>query len=361
MRLLAIHLPQFHPIPENDEWWGKGFTEWRNVVNARPRFPGHYQPRLPTELGFYDLRVPEVRAAQAALARAHGIHGFVYYHYWFHGKQLLERPVSDIVRSGEPDFPFCLCWANEPWTRSWTSDGAQVLVEQRYSPADDEAHIRWLLGIFADRRYVKIDGKPVFFVYRISRLPDPSRTLDSWRNAAVRAGLPGIYFVRFETRNESGDPARFGADASAEFQPDLRCLSRELPRSLPMRTLRRVGLVPPPLRSLALQDYEALVRTSLARPAPPYKFYRCVTPGWDNTPRRAKEARGAWITVGATPTKYGLWLSGVVENFRPYSAEENIVLVNAWNEWAEGNHLEPCERWGRGFLEATRDVMGRSA
>jgi lipopolysaccharide biosynthesis protein len=356
-RVLALHLPQFHPIPENDAWWGKGFTEWTNVTKARPRYPGHRQPHLPAELGFYDLRVPEVRAAQAVLAREHGIDGFVYYHYWFHGKQLLERPVAEIVRSGEPDFPFCLCWANESWTRSWASDGTHVLVEQRYSHEDDLAHVRSLLPAFADPRYIKVDGKPVFFIYRISRLPDARRTLDVWREEAVRAGLPGIYFIRFEARRESGDPAEYGADASAEFQPDLRCLGGEVPSFLPMRALRRLRVLPPPFRSLVLHDYEDLVRGSLARARPPYKLYPSVSPGWDNTPRRTGNGLGAWIAVGSTPEKYHRWLSETLLRFEPYGRDENFVLINAWNEWAEGNHLEPCQRWGRAFLEATRDAI----
>jgi lipopolysaccharide biosynthesis protein len=357
VRLLALHLPQFHPIPENDEWWGKGFTEWRNVARARPWFPGHHQPQLPADLGFYDLRAKEARAAQAELAREYGIYGFVHYHYWFNGRMLLERPVNEILRTGEPDFPFCLCWANEPWTRSWTSDGSSVLVEQTYSPEDDARHIEWLLPVFSDHRYVRIDGKPVFFVYRVSRLPDARRTFDLWRERAVRFGLPGLYIVRFETRNEKGTPESFGADAAAEFQPDMRCLGRELPPYLPMRELRRLGVLPFPMRSLVLHSYSDLVRRALERNLPEYKFYRCVTPGWDNTPRRIGSADAAWITLGNTPEKYGRWLSEVRRSFTPWSPEENLVLVNAWNEWAEGNHLEPCQRWGRKFLEATRDAL----
>jgi lipopolysaccharide biosynthesis protein len=360
VRLLAVHLPQFHPTVENDAWWGKGFTEWTNVTKARRLFPGHYQPHLPAELGFYDLRLPEAREAQAALARAHGVHGFIYYHYWFHGKRLLDRPVEEILRSGKPDFPFCFCWANEPWTRSWTSNGSHVLMPQTYDRQDDREHIRWLLPAFADRRYLKVDGKPVFFIYRISQFPEPQRTLDSWREEALKFGLPGIYVIRFERRHEEGDPALFGADAAAEFQPDIRCLGPQLPRSLPMQTLRRLRLVPPPLRSLIVHSYDELVKHSLGRPAPPYKYYRCVSPGWDNTPRRSAHA-GAWMTLGNTPDAYRRWLSGVLEQFQPYSADENFVLVNAWNEWAEGNHLEPCQRWGRAFLEATRSASAAAS
>jgi len=166
VRAIAFHLPQFHPIPENDKWWGKGFTEWTNVVKARPLFPGHYQPHLPADLGFYDLRLPEARAAQAALAAEYGIYGFCYYHYWFHGRQVLERPVSEILKTGEPDFPFCLCWANENWTRRWDGLGSEILLEQCYSAADDLAHIRALMPFFSDPRYIRIMDRPFFAVGR---------------------------------------------------------------------------------------------------------------------------------------------------------------------------------------------------
>src|SRR5215472_10557960 len=165
-RLIAFYLPQYHPIPENDAWWGRGFTEWTNVSRAQPLFPSHYQPQLPADLGFYDLRLPDVRCTQAELARTHGIHGFCYYHYWFQGKRLLGRPFEEVLASGEPDLPFCLCWANEPWSRRWNGRPDDVLQAQEYSLADDQAHIRWLLPALKDRRAIRIDGKPVFIVYQ---------------------------------------------------------------------------------------------------------------------------------------------------------------------------------------------------
>ncbi len=186
VRGIAFHLPQFHPIPENDEWWGKGFTEWTNVAKATPRFPGHYQPHLPADLGFYDLRLPEARAAQAELAARYGIYGFCYYHYWFSGRRLLERPVNEIWKSGEPDFPFCLCWANENWTRQWDGQNAQVLLEQHYSAADDLAHIRSLIPLFKDRRYIRVADRPLLLVYRASRLPEPEKL---WQHGGSRRSV----------------------------------------------------------------------------------------------------------------------------------------------------------------------------
>src|SRR5215475_4957626 len=181
-RLVAFYLPQYHPIPENDEWWGTGFTEWTNVVSAKPVFAGHYQPHLPADLGFYDLRLPEVRQAQADLARNHGIHGFCYYHYWFQGRRLLRRPFDEVLRSGQPDFPFCLCWANENWTRVWDGSDKKLLIEQTYSADDDLAHIRWLAPAFRDPRHIRVEGKPLFLVYRARKLPDPLRTTSLWRS-----------------------------------------------------------------------------------------------------------------------------------------------------------------------------------
>src|ERR1700682_5554230 len=180
-KLISMYLPQFHPIPENDEWWGTGFTEWANVTKARPKYRKHYQPHLPSDLGFYDLRLSETREAQAELAKRYGIHGFCYYHYWFNGKRLLERPFTEVLASGNPDFPFCLCWANENWTRRWDGREQETLLRQRYSPEDDRAHIRALLPAFEDARYIRVEGKPFFVVYRTGHMPDPRRTAEIWR------------------------------------------------------------------------------------------------------------------------------------------------------------------------------------
>ena len=225
-RAIAVVLPQFHPIPENDAWWGKGFTEWRNVVKAAPQFPGHYQPRLPGELGFYDLRLPEARAAQASLAAEYGIGGFCYYHYWFHGRRLLNRPMDEILRSGEPDFPFCMCWANESWSRTWQSSEHELLIAQHYSPADDEAHIRFMLPFLRDRRYIRVEGKPLFIVYKADKLPEPQRTYELWRSIALKEGVGELMLAQFESGgNGTGiDPRRLGLDLSIEFAPDWRRL-----------------------------------------------------------------------------------------------------------------------------------------
>lgn len=362
VRTIALHLPQFHPIPENDEWWGKGFTEWTNVVQATPRFPGHYQPHLPADLGFYDLRLPEARAAQAELAAEYGIHGFCYYHYWFNGRQLLERPVNEILESGEPDFPFCLCWANGNWNRAWDGSGHDVLMEQRYSAEDDLAHIRALIPFFHDPRYIRVEGRPFFAVYLASRLPDPGRTADLWRREAERAGLKGLFLVRVESHDESGDPRKVGFDCSLQFEPRWSGLwdSRLVRRKWWHR--HKLGTGERAFRDNLIYDYETLVRRSLAEALPEYPRIPCVCPGWDNSPRRKS---GAVVFVNSRPELYGGWLGEVVERQRKQLAghggsgivPEALVFINAWNEWAEGNHLEPCQKWRRAYLEATRRAL----
>jgi lipopolysaccharide biosynthesis protein len=363
VRAIAFHLPQFHPIPENDEWWGKGFTEWTNVVSARPRFPGHYQPHLPADLGFYDLRLPEARAAQAELAAAYGIHGFCYYHYWFNGRQVLERPVNEILTSGEPDFPFCLCWANENWTRRWDGLNHQVLLEQRYSEEDDLAHIRSLIPIFSDPRYFRVLDRPFFAVYQTCNLPDPQRTTGLWRREAERVGLKGLFLVRVESHDGPGDPGSIGFDAFLQFEPQWTALwgSRLVRRKWWHR--HKLGTGERAFREDLIYDYEAMVTRALAEPFPPYPRISCVCPGWDNSPRRKT---GATIFINSTPDLYERWLADIVNrqkaraalDVRPGISPESLVFINAWNEWAEGNHLEPCQRWGRAYLEATRRALG---
>ena len=359
LRALAIFLPQFHPVPENDGWWGPGFTEWTNVTKARPQFPGHYQPHVPADMGYYDLRVPEVRMAQATLARQYGIHGFCYYHYWFTGRRILERPFAEILESGEPDFPFMLCWANENWTRRWDGHDKEVLLHQEYSAADDINHIRSLFPAFADRRYIRIDDKPVFMVYRTSLLPEPERTTDRWRTEAMRAGIGELYLIRVESHWRNPRPERLGFDAAMPFAPDWHILPPpRRPRRL-HRLLRRLGLYDPYFEQQGVYSYAGLADVSLSQPHLGYLRYPCVTPMWDNSPRRKQ--RGAAIFDGSTPALYRRWLEEAVTRFTPPSVDENLVFINAWNEWAEGNHLEPCQRWGTAYLEATRDVLAQAA
>jgi len=344
-RLVAFYLPQFHPIPENDAWWGRGFTEWRNVGKAQPLFPGHHQPQLPADLGFYDLRLAETRKAQADLARQHGIHGFCYYHYWFQGKRLLERPFAEVLASGEPDFPFCLCWANEPWSRRWDGSETDVLQPQDYSADDDLAHIKWLLRPLSDPRAIRIDRRPVFIVYRADQLPEPGRTTDIWRREAERAGLPGLYLMAVETGWDAGwDATQVGFDAKLLFQPQFSLLGG-VPRL-------DVG----PARTRVF-DYDAAWPVLASPPPVPYPRFDTVFPGWDNTARRGADS---WVVHGNTPASYEEWLRLAVDRTLMRPPDERVVFINAWNEWAEGAHLEPDRKHGHGFLEATRRVVAAS-
>jgi lipopolysaccharide biosynthesis protein len=358
-RLISFYLPQFHPIPENDRWWGEGFTEWRNVVQARPLHRGHYQPHLPADLGFYDLRLPETRAAQATLARNYGIHGFCYYHYWFSGRRLLARPLDEVLASGEPDFPFCVCWANEDWTRAWDGRSGEVLIKHEYSEEDDRRHIRWLAKAFEDERYIMVDGRPLFLVYRASLLPDPARTTEVWREEAQRLGIGELFLLRVESfANEHGNPALLGFDGAVEFQPDWTNLGTPLRRGRHWDSLRKLRLSNPSFGQHRVYEYESIVERMLDRPLPSYRRFPCVTPSWDNTPRR--RTRGI-VLRRSTPELYGNWLRIVVERSVREPAEERLVFINAWNEWGEGNHLEPCQRWGRKYLEATEQALRQDA
>lgn len=347
-KLIAFYLPQFHPIPENDEWWGKGFTEWTNVAKAKPWFRGHYQPHVPTDLGFYDLRLPEARQAQADLARQYGIHGFCYYHYWFHGRRLLERPFDEVLARGKPNFPFCLCWANENWTKRWDGAEQHILVKQTYSRQDDLDHIRWLLRAFDDRRYIRLEGKPLFLVYRAGDLPSALQTAETWRREARKAGIGDIFLCTVQSHSLTSrvDPALLGFDATVEFQPSM-FHPRRFVRKVWDRLLRGV-------HNNHILEYSEIMERALQTPDPPYRRFRCVTPSWDNTARRKERVL---ILTGASPKKYGDWLRAVIRQSQPLATGERVVFVNAWNEWAEGNHLEPCQRWGRAYLEATREAV----
>ncbi len=349
-KLLAFFLPQYHPIPENNEWWGAGFTEWVNVMKGKPLFEGHYQPHFPADLGFYDLRVPEVREEQAALAMKAGLGGFIYYHYWFNGRRLLERPVNEILASGKPDFPFALCWANEPWSRNWDGQNRHVLMPQAYSQEDDLNHIRYLLGVFKDPRYIKIEGCPLFLIYRPSLLPDAPATFAKWRAEAVAAGFPGLHLCAVAAfPDEFRASEDYGLDALAGFKPNLVDCGPRLTSSDPLDIGYRLHSVWP---------YEQLVKASLQSPHPETTYYESVTPSWDNSVRRKS---GGVIFKDATPERYGAWLEEVIFRTQMSSTSAaRLIFINAWNEWAEGNHLEPCAKWGMAYINETRAALERA-
>lgn len=352
IRAIAVVLPQFHPIPENDEWWGKGFTEWTNVTKAEPLFDGHYQPRLPKDLGFYDLRLAEAREAQAKIARTHGIEGFCYYHYWFNGKRLLNRPVDDMLAQGKPGMPFMLCWANENWTRSWDGHDNDILIKQNYSLEDDKRHIRWLCkNVFTDKRYIRVNDKPVFVIYRHQLFPNINKTLSLFRQIATdEFGYKDLYLCVMESYQEIESFNTLGFDAAIEFSPH-HLLKWLWPQSKFERLKEFAGLKK--RKNYRLTDYQKAVNKSLER-KPNYKLFPSVTPSWDNT---ARKKENAVICKGGTPENYYNWLKATIEKFQPYSKEENFIFINAMNEWAEGNHLEPCIKYGKGFLDATKQAL----
>ena len=349
VRAIAFYLPQFHPVAENDAWWGKGFTEWRNVARAEPQFEGHHQPHVPADLGFYDLRLAETRRRQAELARAAGLHGFCYYHYWFSGKRLLERPFDEVLASGEPDFPFALCWANDPWSRRWDGQNDDLLQPQDYSHEDDIEHIRSLLPALRDRRAITVDGKPMFLVYRASHLPEPERTCETWRTEVERAGLRGIHLVAVETAWELGwDATRVGFDAKVLFQPQFGWLITHVDRVANSR--RRIA----GKDDLQVYDYDVVVEALRDLEPVDYRRYESVFPGWDNT---ARVGERAVVIHNATPAAYQSWLAEAVVRAYGEPPEHQLVFINAWNEWAEGCHLEPDVRSGHAYLDATRQAL----
>lgn len=359
-RLLAFYLPQFHPIPENDEAWGAGFTEWTNVVRARPGFEGHRQPRLPADLGFYDLRLAEARELQAELAAAAGISGFVYYHYWFAGRRLLHRPLDDVIASGRPGLPFAICWANENWTRRWDGGDDVLLQVQAHSREDDEAHARWLASAMRDQRYITVGGRPLLLIYKASLLPDVAATTDVFRKTIRACGLDDPYLVMVESTGWERErlPTELGFDASVDFFPDWDELGKPLRHNKFWGASRRLGLTSQYFGANRVYRYEDVVRRRLRRPPrrePPR--FPVVCPGWDNSPRRRS---GAVVLHQPDVALYEEWLRRSLDDVRALPADEQLVFVNAWNEWAEGAALEPSDIDGRAFLDATRRARSAS-
>jgi 2-polyprenyl-3-methyl-5-hydroxy-6-metoxy-1,4-benzoquinol methylase len=353
LRYIAFYLPQFHPIPENDLWWGTGFTEWTNVTRAKPLFPDHYQPHLPADLGFYDLRVRETQHQQITLAKAYGIDAFCFHYYWFGGKRLLERPVLDFLNDPEADMEFCLCWANENWTRRWDASEHEILMKQTYSPENDIAFIDSIMPFFEDRRYLRVSRAPLLVVYRPQHMPNARATADLWRARCREIGVGEIHIVAALTHlNE--DFEQFGYDAGLEFPPH-----------------NAWGGVRGPLRDFAadvgahrplegrIWDYSQLARSYLRLDYGQRRIYRGVCPSWDNT---ARSDTRAIVLLNATPANYERWLKAASERtVSEREPTERLVFLNAWNEWAEGCHLEPDCQYGHAFLDATlRAKSGRS-
>jgi lipopolysaccharide biosynthesis protein len=349
---IAFHLPQYHPFPENDQWWGKGFTEWTNVTKAKPLFKGHYQPHLPADLGFYDLRLEEARIAQAELAKAYGIHGFCFYHYWFTGKRLMERPLDDMIKTKTPNFPFMLCWANENWTRRWDGLDHEQLIRQDYSFEDDRNHIRFLCNqFFNDPRYIRVNGKPFFLIYRPSLFPDIKQTLLIFREEAIKQGIGDIYLGYVQNVFFKEKPGPYGFDCAVEFQPDFGDIPPPDKGSIIDNLKHNLGIKVSHYKTNTIVPYPRLVDRMINKQKNDENVFPGITPGWDNFARRQTTAA---IFTDSTPKEYERWLTAIKKK---YQDEDTFLFINAWNEWAEGNHLEPCLKWGRQYLEATKRVL----
>ena len=345
IKTIAFYLPQFHPIPENDRWWGKNFTEWRNVAKARPRFVGHHQPRLPGDQGFYDLRVPEVLAEQTHLAKQYGISAFCFHYYWFSGRRLLEKPLNLFLADSSLDISFCICWANENWTRRWDGLENEILVAQQYSPEHDRGLIRSLLPIFQDPRYVRVHGKPLFVVYRLDLLPEPAQTVMRWRETARDAGLPDLFIAAVLSFDICDVTAKYGVDAGVEFPPHQT------------DQIRITGLQPigeDALTGGAVYDYAEIARRFGKRIWTTGRVFKGVMPSWDNTPRRSVHST---VFHGSTPLIFAGWLKDACEVTKLNPDDEKLLFINAWNEWGEGAHLESDAHYGFAYLNATANVL----
>lgn len=363
---VALYLPQYYPIPENDKWWGKGFTEWTNVTKARPKFKGHYQPHQPADLGFYDLRVEETRLAQEALAKKYGIHGFCYYHYWFNGKRVLNEPLDRKLKNPKENLPFMLCWANENWTRAWDGGLEDILLKQNYSENDDRIHIQFLISRFKDTRYIRVNEKPFFIFYKPDLFPNISRTIAIFREEARKENME-LYLGCFERwiGMDKQQMEELDFDAVIEFQPLSKSMQLYQNQKVIQKTAQKAAFFKrftnKVLKKLNIQkdnrkdkesdlivDYKEFIDFDLKYKNP--LVYPGVSPMWDNSSRRVNQQ--ATMFVNNTPSDFKYWYKQktTASNFK--GLEDSFIFINAWNEWAEGNHLEPCEKWGKAYLEA---------
>ncbi|HXG83807.1 MAG TPA: glycoside hydrolase family 99-like domain-containing protein, partial [Pyrinomonadaceae bacterium] len=337
-RLLAYYLPQFHPVAENDEWWEKGFTEWTNVTKAKPMFAGHYQPRFPADLGYYDLRVPEVREAQAEMAGNYGVEGFCYYHYWFGGgKQILERPLNEILDLGKPDFPFCLCWANETWQGIAFGETKRTLVEQKYPGREDvRAHFDYLLKAFTDDRYIKVDGKPLFQILTPRNLPDSVEMTDTLRELAHQSGLKGLFIVAGYRNVEGWNAIENGFDAvvsstlSNAYTPRNRFSIRWFINGIlhSKNFVDNTQLQKFFKKYYRVYDYRDVIANVRINGKYDYDYYPCVMPNWDNTPRSGLKG---YVVNNSTPELFKEHLTEAIDYVEDYAPEHKIVFIKSWN------------------------------
>lgn len=346
IKAIAFYLPQFHPIPENDGAWGKGFTEWSNVSKALPQFEGHYQPRLPGELGYYDLRLVDVQKRQIELAKNYGLYGFCYHYYWFDGKKVMDKPLQQILDNPELDFPFCINWANENWTKRWDGLENEVILKQNHSKQDDLAFIRELQPILSDPRYIRVNGKPLIMIYRPQKFPNIKESVKTWRKYAKDSGIGELYLVLSHSFDEQ-DPREIGFDAATEFAPNNFKVDR-INNKLKFFASKYKGNV---------FDYLSAIKYSLSQKNKEYVRFRSLCPSWDNEARKPENGN---TFHNASPKLYSKWLEYLCYFTKEHRApEERIVFINAWNEWAEGAYLEPDRKYGYSYLDSTYKVLAK--
>ena len=349
-KCIAFYLPQYHPIPENDEWWGKGFTEWTNAVKAKPLFPGHYQPHLPSDLGFYDLRLEESRVAQAELAKTYGISGFCYYHYWFAGRQILNQPFDAVLSTKKPDLPFCLCWANESWSGVWHGSPKRILIEQTYPGLQDaENHFNYLLVAFKDERYIRIGDRPLFLIYKPENIPNGKELLSMWRGMAISSGLKDVFFVGVSS-DDRWNPNDHGYDGVV-----LQKISPRVKFKKPKDVIQLASLLFGKILKLpTIYNYKDAVKHLLPNELIGENRYPCVIPNWDNTARSG--SRGL-VLHNSSPEYFRMHLKAALKLKINTNGEHRLIFIKSWNEWAEGNHLEPDLKFGKKYLEVLKEEI----
>lgn len=356
-RVIAYYLPQFHPVPENDETWGKGFTEWTNVAQAKPQFKGHHQPRIPADLGFYDLRLPEVREAQAELAREAGVEGFMYWHYWFgEGKMLLEKPLEWVLETGKPDFPFCFGWANHSWsTKTWTKkkgmlDKPKMIAEQKYlGEEDNRLHFEYCLKFFKDPRYITVEGKPLFVIYNYATFEGLKEFIAQWNQLAIENGLKGIYFMgQWKNEEPMEEIMSYGFDGvirSGRLMAEQKLAGSEFKKHVRDVLAKRFGI------PAKMYDYTKITENMIFEDVKVENCYPLVCPGFDRT---AREGTRAQIYTNPTPQAFQKSVHKNLELIAEKDFEHKLLFLDSWNEWGEGNYMEPDLKWGHAYLEALK-------
>lgn len=359
-RVIAFYLPQFHPIPENDETWGKGFTEWTNVVQAKPLYKGHYQPRVPTDLGFYDLRLPVIREQQAEMAREAGVEGFMYWHYWFgEGKMVLEKPLEEVIDSGKPDFPFCYGWANHSWsTKTWKKGGVlqsdKMIAEQKYlGEEDNKLHYTYCRKAFHDARYIKVEGKPLFIIYDPLNFVGLNEFISQWRMLAEQDGLKGIFFVGLwgyekQTYEDMMSMGLDGVIRSGRHIAEKKVTGNILIKKLKGAASKYFGMF------TNKYEYEDIMNVMFFDENKIENCYPIISPGYDRTARAGKQAR---VYSNPNPTSFKKHVAKTLQYIENKEDEHKLIFLDSWNEWAEGNYMEPDTKWGHGFLNALKEVI----